>query len=229
MSDTIEMIGVCESCHAILGTNEIEGEPPVVYHVVAVDDGHGEPEPVQCGPVVRYVPFVPAPPASASDYFIPETSGDWPEDFSGENGQYQNKCTSCGKLFIGHKRRVTCKVCANPAPPASDDVREIDEHVVDRIRAHGILMDEDEIPSIGFALTRGEAAALIQAHYAPNLAALTAKVERMREALLVILDAVDYKVGNCSLSDPVGAALPEELITIARAALADEEVEKCRK
>lgn len=35
----------------------------------------------------------------------------FPEDASHENGNYQNKCYKCGELFIGHKRRVTCKEC----------------------------------------------------------------------------------------------------------------------
>lgn len=47
---------------------------------------------------------------------------DWPEDFSHENGNYQNRC-SCGIMFIGHKRRVTCKVCATP-PPSAPVARE---------------------------------------------------------------------------------------------------------
>lgn len=43
-------------------------------------------------------------------------SGDWSEDFGHENGNYQRRCVSCGELFIGHKRRVTCKVCASKPP-----------------------------------------------------------------------------------------------------------------
>lgn len=37
---------------------------------------------------------------------------DWPEDFLHENGNDQNFCSQCSHLFIGHKRRVVCKVCA---------------------------------------------------------------------------------------------------------------------
>ena len=37
---------------------------------------------------------------------------DWPEDFSHENGNYSCRCVHCGKPFIGHKRRVTCKQCS---------------------------------------------------------------------------------------------------------------------
>jgi hypothetical protein len=46
-------------------------------------------------------------------------AGNWEEDFSHENGEYQCRCTGCGLMFIGHKRRVTCKLCANHAEPLS--------------------------------------------------------------------------------------------------------------
>lgn len=36
---------------------------------------------------------------------------DWPDDWSHENGNYQNKCCDCGEIFIGHKRRVICRFC----------------------------------------------------------------------------------------------------------------------
>ena len=38
---------------------------------------------------------------------------DWKEDFKYENGYYLNTCCRCGHTFIGHKRRVVCKSCAN--------------------------------------------------------------------------------------------------------------------
>lgn len=37
---------------------------------------------------------------------------DWPEDFKHENGNYSCTCHKCGSSFIGHKRRVTCKLCS---------------------------------------------------------------------------------------------------------------------
>lgn len=37
---------------------------------------------------------------------------DWTEDFDHENGQYQCRCITCNNLFIGHKRRLVCKVCS---------------------------------------------------------------------------------------------------------------------
>ena len=38
-------------------------------------------------------------------------NNDWLEDFHHENGKYQNKCFTCNDLFIGYKRRITCKSC----------------------------------------------------------------------------------------------------------------------
>jgi hypothetical protein len=35
----------------------------------------------------------------------------WPEDSPHENGEYFCTCHRCQRQFIGHKRRVTCKVC----------------------------------------------------------------------------------------------------------------------
>lgn len=40
------------------------------------------------------------------------SEGDWTEDFSHENGNYMNACINCKNEFIGHKRRVVCRVCA---------------------------------------------------------------------------------------------------------------------
>ena len=48
----------------------------------------------------------------------PDHPGNWPEDFPGENGNYQNTCCNCQQPFIGHKRRAVCKVCSStPHPP----------------------------------------------------------------------------------------------------------------
>ncbi len=40
------------------------------------------------------------------------SDGDWTEDFSHENGNYINACIVCKNEFMGHKRRVVCRVCA---------------------------------------------------------------------------------------------------------------------
>lgn len=42
----------------------------------------------------------------------------WPDDASHENGSYFNTCVHCLRGFIGHKRRVVCRVCAAPHPAA---------------------------------------------------------------------------------------------------------------
>ena len=36
----------------------------------------------------------------------------WFEDSTHENGSYYCTCVDCGRSFVGHKRRVQCKVCA---------------------------------------------------------------------------------------------------------------------
>ncbi|MEK7945764.1 hypothetical protein WKR98_13490 [Pigmentiphaga sp. YJ18] len=50
---------------------------------------------------------------------------DWIEDAGHENGNYQCKCTDCGQTFMGHKRRVVCKVCA-----------QVPTHLLERLRYH---------------------------------------------------------------------------------------------
>lgn len=42
-------------------------------------------------------------------------AGSWPEDFAHENGNYQCRCICCNDLFMGHKRRVVCRVCDVPS------------------------------------------------------------------------------------------------------------------
>lgn len=45
----------------------------------------------------------------------------WSQDFSHENGMYENICLHCTKHFLGHKRRMVCFKCANtPAEPKSE-------------------------------------------------------------------------------------------------------------
>jgi len=48
-----------------------------------------------------------------TDRTTKEPVRDWVEDFPHENGQYQCKCIHCGNFFIGHKRRVVCRACAD--------------------------------------------------------------------------------------------------------------------
>lgn len=49
--------------------------------------------------------------------FFVELSGSWPEDAPHDNGNYLNTCHKCSELFIGHKRRVTCKLCETGDQP----------------------------------------------------------------------------------------------------------------
>lgn len=39
----------------------------------------------------------------------------WPEDYDQENGNYQNKCSDCGEMFMGNKHRFLCKECDIPS------------------------------------------------------------------------------------------------------------------
>jgi hypothetical protein len=47
-------------------------------------------------------------------------SRDWCEDFTHENGNYNCKCSCCGLIFVGHKRRVVCRKCATQTLPAQE-------------------------------------------------------------------------------------------------------------
>lgn len=42
----------------------------------------------------------------------------WTEDFTHENGNYQNICIKCNHEFIGYKRRQVCKVCSTESKEA---------------------------------------------------------------------------------------------------------------
>ena len=42
---------------------------------------------------------------------IQKSERDWTEDFTHENGNYENTCIRCRNSFLGHKRRVVCKKC----------------------------------------------------------------------------------------------------------------------
>jgi hypothetical protein len=46
-------------------------------------------------------------------FLVRDRDGDWKEDATHENGNYFCYCQYCKKEFIGHKRRVRCKLCSN--------------------------------------------------------------------------------------------------------------------
>jgi hypothetical protein len=50
----------------------------------------------------------------------------WPEDAANENGAYNCTCCVCLRTFIGHKRRVICRVCKE-SPPSSVQAVDGDE------------------------------------------------------------------------------------------------------
>lgn len=52
---------------------------------------------------------------------------DWFEDAEHENGKYWNTCQQCGRNFVGHKRRVTCKLCTTPGASDPQATPETDE------------------------------------------------------------------------------------------------------
>lgn len=44
----------------------------------------------------------------------------WTEDYPHENGQYMCRCrVGCGRLFLGYKRRMLCRECANETESAA--------------------------------------------------------------------------------------------------------------
>ena len=58
---------------------------------------------------------------------------DWPEDFSHENGNYENRCARCRRSFTGHKRRVVCRICEVSPPPAPAEPTETMKEVLSEI------------------------------------------------------------------------------------------------
>lgn len=82
-----------------------------------------------------YVPACPeckraeAPPAP-KQHFVgqPVWEGDRPDDYPHENGNYVCMCADCGKSFMGHKRRVQCRVCAAAPAPKCNEWCRGDDH-----------------------------------------------------------------------------------------------------
>ena len=84
-----------------------------------------------------------------------ESPGNWTEDFEHENGNYVCKCTICGELFLGHKRRVVCKECfekmlpdptskptSNPTRCTSKDLDDADESEAAKVRSKTVPNEE---------------------------------------------------------------------------------------
>lgn len=48
------------------------------------------------------------------EHYPPEPFAEgWPEDAGQENGNYENECCVCKKMFVGNKHRVICKGCSD--------------------------------------------------------------------------------------------------------------------
>ena len=45
------------------------------------------------------------------------------------------------------------------------------------------------------------------------------RIEVLRRALLLLLDNIDYEVGNCRVNEMIGAVLPREVLRIAKRAV----------
>jgi hypothetical protein len=56
-----------------------------------------------------------------------------------------------------------------------------------------------------------------------ELIAAARRCAELEDALLTVLDQVDYTAGACGLTEMVGACLPMEVIKLARAALAEKD------
>lgn len=107
--------------------------------VVAFEAQHRTPEPqdeslriTEAGPNCEYCGWPPTrtPEGDTQAAMIPfprPSERDWTEDSPHENGNYQCQCVTCKQSFIGHKRRVQCKLCA-PKPVAPDSGKGDEPH-----------------------------------------------------------------------------------------------------
>ena len=149
-------------------------------------------------------------------------------------------CNHPGCLHhVSHPCEGCGRIAGRPAPSAPEDVREIikkaflDNLILtpnDYCNAEILIDGKWYVHRWGCDTVDriiDEAAALIQAHYAPKLAALTAKVDRVTQ-LVVEFEAQDPYPGapNNSIHG-IARSLRGKLVQRLRAALADKEVEKC--
>jgi hypothetical protein len=179
--------------------------------------------------------FLPiASPSSAQE---PPNVRDWTEDAAHENGRYQNKCANCGSLFIGHKRRVWCRVCATTQEPpwyraalklASPVVHySVCERVIEaacREYAAALAQENERLQSMNKALladlsqsnkerdkwraARDECERQFQVKV-EEIASLTAERDKLQAALEFYADPDNY-FGIAFLPDPPCGAFAED-------------------
>ncbi|MDZ4252682.1 MAG: hypothetical protein U1A72_08950 [Sulfuritalea sp.] len=65
------------------------------------------------------------------------SSGDWLEDFAGEDGNYWHECIACKGMFIGHKRRQVCRRCSTESSGGTDYQQTKGKPAADLSRAAG--------------------------------------------------------------------------------------------
>ena len=102
-----DLVGICSDCRD---------------HCCFEDEEADDPEAASDEPNHSLVPTQPTvwrtdqPQPDGFSLPVPRRPCDWVEDYSHENGQYQNPCIRCNVMFYGHKRRVICRQCAEPHP-----------------------------------------------------------------------------------------------------------------
>ena len=79
-----------------------------------------------------------------------EVNRDWDEDKSHENGNYVCACGKCGFHFIGHKRRVRCKLCATTTPAKVDIEQAAEARFKEFNSIVGIEVSDRDLYTSGF-------------------------------------------------------------------------------
>lgn len=118
------------------------------------------------GWVRRYAEPAKTPaPQPTNNLAVKPSNRDWPEDFTYENGRYENICCKCGLHFNGYKRRVACKICSSAPQPTADQ-----KTYINTLRAYCA-----EISNVG---ERGNAAMKIDPlRFQAAVAAMSGQVE----------------------------------------------------
>lgn len=132
----------------------------------------------------------------------PADSKNWTEDFSDENGNYQNECIECHQIFLGHKYRRVCKECFKPADQSREEYFETLDTLFGK---YFEIMDLDEEQK-----NRNEILAMSY----DRIKELEAKQKAISAAYSQYTDFLyGYRNGSASISE-VNAAQSEFLILL---------------